>query len=81
MADDKELKVNFIFVAKFKFLTWYYTKLNKNPRKIFTWIFKNSPYDLRKKIIRSCYFKDIPSSLIEVLDEWSEKMKNNKKSS
>ena len=74
----KRIKV-VIIVTKVEFVSYYYTKINNDPKKLVMWLFKNANYSMRKKMIRRFYFKsDGSAKLIKSFEVWSDEMKNDK---
>ena len=67
-----------MMITKFEFVSYYHVKISKDYKKLLFWMFENSNYSTRKKMISNFYFSNLPTEYIQLFEEWSEKMKNNK---
>ncbi len=67
-----------MMITKFEFVSYYHIKISKDSKKLLFWMFENSNYSTRKKMIRNFYFSNLPTEYVQLFEEWSEKMKNNK---
>jgi hypothetical protein len=79
LSFDSERIKTVMIITKFEFVSYYYTKINKDSKKLLIWMFVNTDYLTRKEMIRNFYFRTrLPKNFLLLLDEWSEKMKNDK---
>ena len=67
-----------MMITKFEFVSYYHVQISKDSKKLLFWMFENSNYSTRKKMIRNFYFSNLPTEYVQLFEEWSEEMKNNK---
>ena len=84
LSFDSKRIIGSVIFTKCVFVSYYYTKINKDSKKLFLWMFQNADYLTRKAMIRRFYFSKTLSpygkykNFIPDMEKWSEEMKNDK---